>query len=119
MSPVNTAENVENGPTAVLSQIYPVTLCNSDETAISALKAARKLLHQTDCDPRTENLFRGIDITLIGDAEMAGLRDLICGVLSIRDRRPWSSNGKRVAVNNMTTFLGKISSSTFLYFPAN
>ena len=78
----------------------------SDQTAASALAAARKLLHHTDCDPREANLFRGINISLIGDADMARLRDLLCGALSVRDRRPWSSNGKRISVCNSTTFRG-------------
>lgn len=68
---------------------------------------ARQILRQPECDPREPLLFRDIDMSLICDVEMAGLRELICAVLSVRDRRPWSGNGKRVSVCKLTTFLGK------------
>lgn len=100
MSPVSTVESL-NDCSALLNK--------SDQTAMSALAAARKLLHRPDCDPREANLFGVINISLIAETVMARLRDLLCAVLSVRDRRPWSRNGKRIAVNKLTTYLGKIS----------
>ena len=73
---------------------------------IRASVAARQLLRQADCDPRQPNLFGGIDIAAIDTNEMASLRDLLCAVLSVRDRRPWCSNGKRVTVGKLTVYLG-------------
>ena len=95
MSPVSTGKS---------SDECSALLIKSDQTAMSALAAARKLLHQPDCNPREVNLFGEINILLIAGTEMARLRDLLCAVLSVRDRRPWSSNGKRIA-----TYLGKNS----------
>ena len=85
-----------------------------DLAAARALAAARQRMHQNDCDPREPSLFLGIDISLISDLKLGELRVLICGALSVRDQRPWSSNGKRISVNNMTTFLGTIFNSLFL-----
>lgn len=85
-----------------------------DLAATRTLAAARQRMHQNDCDPRDPSLFLGIDVSLISDLKLGELRDLICGALSVRDQRPWSSNGKRISVNNMTTFLGTIFNSLFL-----
>ena len=98
--------NFESSSTVVSSDAYTAVLHKSDQTAFTALAAARKLLHQPDCDQREANFFDGIDLTPIGETGMAGLRDLLCGVLSVCDKRTWSSNGKRSAVNNLTTYLG-------------
>ena len=78
----------------------------SEQTAISALAAARARLRSSDCDPRDPNLFSGIKISLFDDKQMADLRDLICAVQSKRDRIPWSSNGSRISVTDEVTYLG-------------
>ena len=78
----------------------------SDETATSANAAARKKLRDIDCDPRDPNLFSGINLSLIGDNDIKCIRDLLCGVLSVRDKIPWASNGNTVFVNDQTTYIG-------------
>ena len=81
----------------------------SMQEGIDALASARKILHEVLCDPRAANLFEGVELELINDDEgMRNLRHLICGVLSVRDRRPWSGNGQRTTADNFTTYLGKI-----------
>ena len=68
------------------------------KNGLQASAAARKLLRQDDCDPRRPDLF--------GEIEMSSLRDLLCGVLSKHDRRPWCSNGKRITVGRLIIYLG-------------
>ena len=79
---------------------------NVVQSDLPAHTLARQILRQPGCDPRDPNLFLGIDHSLISDSEMESLRELLCGALSVRDRRPWSCNGKRVSVLKLTTFLG-------------
>ena len=93
----------EDGEADVPSDI---SLENSVQSVVPAHSKARRILHQPGCDPRDPNLFRGIDISVICDREIDSLRELLCGALSVRDRRPWSCNGKRTSVLNLTTFLG-------------
>lgn len=83
-----------------------ISLENSVQSDVPAHLKARRILRQPGCDPRDPNLFQGIDISVICDREMDSLRELLCGALSVRDRRPWSCNGKRTSVLNLTTFLG-------------
>lgn len=73
--------------------------------------AARKILREVGCDPRVPNLFGGINMAAINEADMADIRNLICAVLSVRDKRPWSNNGTRVLVDGMKVYMGKISNS--------
>ena len=85
---------------------YGHPLENFVKSDVPAHVLARQILRQPGCDPRDPNLFRGIDLSAICDSEMDSLRELLCGALSVQDRRPWSCNGKRVSVLNLTTFLG-------------
>ena len=81
---------------------------HSFQTVSDALGAASKILHEQLCDPRAANLFEGVDLKLIDDdVGMGNLRHVICGVQSVRDRRPWSGNGNRTTVDNLTTYLDK------------
>ena len=64
----------------------PLDISAISDTQASA--AARRCRRVIECDPHQPDLFRGIDIAAIGEIEMASLRDLLCGVLSVRDRRP-------------------------------
>ena len=82
------------------------SLDSSVQADVPAHILARQILRQPGCDPRDPNLFSSIDLSLICDREMDSLRELLCGALSVQDRRPWSCNGKRVSVLNLTTFLG-------------
>ena len=82
------------------------SLDNSVQANVLAHILARQILRQPGCDPRDPNLFRSVDLSVICDREMDSLRELLCGALSVQDRRPWSCNGKRVSVLNLTTFLG-------------
>jgi hypothetical protein len=79
----------------------------ADRTPADAVAHARNLL-RTVVDPRELDRYLGIRryLPFLSDAEMSALQQLVCGVLSIHDRRPWSSNGTRVTVANSTTYLG-------------
>lgn len=85
-------------------------------TGAHALVAARQLLHMADCNPREVDFFNGFDFTAVSTDEMKELRNLICGVLSLRDRRTWSGNGLRTTVNNRNIYLGEtLHLSPFLF----
>jgi hypothetical protein len=112
MSPVVAIENSENCTTVFASEIGLEAIRDQTEAllglaAARASSAARKLLHEIDCNPRDRDFFNEIDISLISDVKMGEIRDLICGTLAVRDMRTWSSNGKRISTKGLTTFLGK------------
>ena len=85
----------------------PKTSPYSSFFSVISSAAARKLLYSDDFDPKRVDLICGLDFKIVLDNDMMALRNLICAVLSLRDRRTWSSNGARTSVHERKTYLGK------------
>ena len=83
-------------------------------TGADAIKAARERLHRDNSDPRDVNIFVGLDLKSVSDADLKELRTLLCGTLSLRDRRPWSNNGAQKSPYEKKTYLGRNFDSIFI-----
>ena len=75
-------------------------------TGAQAIAAARKQLRRDGSDPRDVLLFEGLDFRTASESDIESLRNLICGALSQKDRRPWSNNGVQNSPYEKKTYLG-------------